>query len=263
MADVERDDLARAPLQEAVGEPSGRRTGVERPQPVTSIANASSAWSSFSRATADESRRRSLDDHGVAGATCRAALSATDPLTSTRFAAISVCASAAAARQLPPHQFRVEPPPGQLSRLRPLVASLGRRTPLAAALFLRGGLLLRPAPSWRGAFFFAARLLRPAPSCRRLLRRGPLLRRRFFLAGAFFLAGRRLLATASPASPRRRRRQSSNRSSSSSKRSDIQLDLLGHLALDDVGEPLGGLTAPVDQLLDQLLGVASCEPRRP
>ena len=93
VADVERHDLSRTSLQQAVGEPAGRCADVERTQPATSTSKASRAWSSFSAPRPTNRAGGPSMTSASPGATWRAALSATEPLTSTRLAAINDCAS--------------------------------------------------------------------------------------------------------------------------------------------------------------------------
>ncbi len=65
--DVERDHVRGPTLQQAVGEPAGRGAGVERP-PVTDVdVEHVECMIELVCATADEARRRPLDDHRVSG----------------------------------------------------------------------------------------------------------------------------------------------------------------------------------------------------
>ena len=165
VADVDRHDLGRAPLEQAVGEPAGGRAGVERPPARTSIAEARRGRRRASRRPGSRSGGGSpASSTGSPGATRRAALSAGAPPTVTRPASMAARAcSRLAARPRGPARRR----------------GAGGRA--ASALPGSAGGRVAGLAGWR---LLGGRLLGRGLLGRRLLGRG-LLRRR--------LLGRRLL----------------------------------------------------------------------
>ena len=115
VADVEGDHPRGPAREQAVGEPAGRRPDVEHARPATSMPKCVERGIELLAATADEARRRSGDDDGVAGRhqSCRLVGDrAVDEDPSRVDGRVRV---GSAGDEAAPHELGVEPPAGRHS----------------------------------------------------------------------------------------------------------------------------------------------------
>jgi hypothetical protein len=114
-AHVDRHHVGRSPLQQAVGEPTGGRAGVERDAPGGIDREPLEGGVELLASSADEARSRALEGQGVTGVDHAGRLGGGHAADEDPTGCDLGLGPIPAGNQPPAHQLRVEPPAQELS----------------------------------------------------------------------------------------------------------------------------------------------------
>ena len=123
--DVDGHDLGRAPLQEAIGEPAGRRAGVEQPRARTRRGRNVERMVELLGAPTDEAGRRTVDDDGIARRHLARRLGGDSTVDEDPVGVDQPLGCGAARCQLTADEFGVEPTTGGHRLMRSARRALG------------------------------------------------------------------------------------------------------------------------------------------